>query len=106
MGNRVNGKLTKLHRLDYGCGDVSGGFRMLVNLGEVSLWLLQHQLAAVYFNRFSDDEAGRWQKREKRLQSRHSSGLPTRPSGVEAANPRIISGVEKTSWKGVSITPR
>src|SRR5207253_4818986 len=35
----------------------------------------------------------------------HSFDVPTRPSGVVAPKPGIISGVEKTSWKGVSMTP-
>src|ERR1039458_3993605 len=34
-----------------------------------------------------------------------SLGLPTRPSGIPLTKLAIISGVENTSWNGVSITP-
>ena len=35
----------------------------------------------------------------------HSAAVPTRPSGIIFTKFCIISGVEKTSWKGVSMTP-
>src|SRR5687767_10667485 len=35
----------------------------------------------------------------------HSSAVPTRPRGIIDTKFFIISGVENTSWKGVSITP-
>ena len=35
----------------------------------------------------------------------HSCAVPTRPSGIILTKFWIISGVENTSWKGVSMTP-
>ena len=35
----------------------------------------------------------------------HSAAVPTRPSGIILTKFWIISGVENTSWKGVSMTP-